>query len=164
MAPRHLGAKRSSLTSPPKIKMWLTHRQLQTSLLSKAVLATCSVLGTSHRSASAGGPFLHAQRWHAWGLASRDRASFVCPVPPCPAFPAGPRDDGSLATSTCSHAASAVTPAPCICLWVPAVTRLWSPAHATHRLCSVGSHRSPGEVRDQIPQGHPVQTPRRPWR
>lgn len=34
--------------------------------------------------------------------------SVLC-VPPCPAFPAGPRADGSAATSTCSRPVSAVT-------------------------------------------------------
>lgn len=143
VAPRRLGAKRSGFTSPPKIKTGFVRRQWQTSLPWKAVLATCSVLGTSHTSVPVRGGgrhlFLHARRWRAWGLASRDRASFVRPVPPCPAFPAGPRDDGSPATSTCSHAASAVTPTLRICHRVAAVTRPRSLAHTTRWLCGAGS-------------------------
>lgn len=106
----HLEAE--SPTSPPKIQTELMHRRLQSSFPSKVVLATSSLRGTSHGDVLAGGTSLASTAMACVGFGIQDRASFVCLAPPCPAFPAGLWDDGSPATSSCSHAASAVTPAP----------------------------------------------------
>ena len=115
VAPCHLGAKRSSLTSPPKIRTRPMRRRLQSSLPSRAVPGCCGR-----------GDFACTRGNGVRGLWRPGTERPLC----APPVPNSPRDDGSPATSACSHAASAITPAPRVCHRVPAVTR--TPVPSSH--------------------------------
>lgn len=102
VAPHHLRAKRSHLTSSPSTEMGLMHRWSQSSLPLKAVLAKCSVVprargpGPMHSNDTAMTPAMTRV-----GFGVQEQSPFCAWGPTVPHSQLG---YGSLATSTCCHA------------------------------------------------------------
>lgn len=91
VAPHHLEARRSRLTSSPSTQMGLMHRWSQSSLPLKAVLAMCSGMAQVVPWAGEPGPMHSDGTSGAWCSGTE---SFLCMGPHCPAFPAGLRLSG----------------------------------------------------------------------
>lgn len=139
VAPHHLGAKRSCLTSSPKSKMGLMNSQSQSSLPLNAVLAMCSVHGTG--GALGRGTWSCAQQWHVWSWVFRNRVLFVhgAPLPCIPSWVMALQPPAPAPTLICCSTVPSqlhqLFPSP-----PSAVPHYQSSTHTTHWLCGAASH------------------------